>query len=484
MKTTESSLFDLSTAQDEAVQDLRTLLKFNTVNPPGNEALAIDYIRKRLDEHKIEHVTVDSEGRPNLIARIKGTSETEGALLLTGHVDVVPVEIDHWDADPFAAEIRDNYLFGRGAIDMKNMIAMCLQVMILAKNSDKKPHRDLIFAAVSDEEQGCQHGSKFLVDKHPELVNADYMIGEVGGFNLDINDVRYYPIQVAERGTARLKITATGQPGHGSVPHGNMAVISLAKALDNLSQHRLPQHPCRTVKAFIAELAAAQPAPARWVLPLLLNPILSPLVLNFLLPDKGTAETFSANLSNTVTPTVLEAGDSINVIPGEASAYLDGRLLPGQKAEDLIREIRPYLGENVSIELLSWHPGRENPPGDDPLYRAICSNIMKHDPEGIPIPYMVPGFTDAGYFGELGMRCFGYTPIRFPREDNIQFKALFHGHNERIHIEGFRWGVACLWDLVSGFSGIRLDPYNSPQTAAGFSQQSTEEESTSLQGDQ
>ena len=455
MKKTETSFLNLSHAQDEAVRDLQKLLTFNTVNPPGNEALAIDYIRQRLDENNIEHVTVHSEGRPNLVARIKGTGENGGGLLLTGHVDVVPVEAEHWDADPFGAEIRDNYLFGRGAIDMKNMIAMCLQVMILARKSGQKPRRDLIFAAVSDEEQGCRHGSQYLVENHPELVDADYMIGEVGGFNLDINGVRYYPIQVAERGIARIKLTATGLPGHGSVPHGNMAVISLAKALDRLAQHRLPQHTCHTVKRFISALAAAQPAPARWVLPLLLNSTLSPLVLNYLLPDQGTADTFRANLSNTVTPTVIEAGDSINVIPGKASACLDGRLIPGQTAEDLIQEIKPYLGDNISIDLLSSHPGRENPPGDDPLYQAICSNIVKHDPEGIPIPYMVPGFTDAGYFGELGMRCFGYTPVRFPREDNIQFKELFHGHNERIHVDGFRWGVGCLWDLVSGFSGLR-----------------------------
>jgi acetylornithine deacetylase/succinyl-diaminopimelate desuccinylase-like protein len=187
------------------------------------------------------------------------------------------------------------------------------------------------------------------------------------------------------------------------------------------------------------------------VLPLLLNSTLSGFVLDRVIPDPSLKRTLSANLSNTASPTILDAGMKTNVIPGSAEATLDGRLLPGQTSADLFREIRELIGEGFEYEIVNEAQGREET-ADDDLYSAICENIRRHDPNGIPLPYMVPGFTDAQQFGRLGTTCYGYSPIHFPAEDEIVFSELFHGHNERIHVDGYKWGLRCLWDLVRRFT--------------------------------
>ncbi len=450
-ETTSNGLTDSICQQ--AVVDLQNLLKIRSVNPPGGEGPAIEYIQEALNAAGVHNEVLTCEGRPNLVARVPGTGKGGGPILLAGHVDVVPVEPESWDHDPFGGEIHDGYLFGRGAIDMKNMVTMCMHATILAQKAGKKPDRDIIFAAVADEEQGCYYGSRFLVEEHPELVRAEYMLGEVGGYSLDVNGVRYYPIQIAEKGIARIRLTARGTPGHGSIPHGDMAVVKLAEAIQKLDGVRLPTHKTAAVERFIRGLAAHQKFPASKILPLILNPLMSNTVLSRLLPDRGVADTFRASLSNTVSPTMLEGSKAINVIPGTASVLLDGRLIPGQTASDLVAELSDVLGDQFELEVMSWEPGRQND-GDDALFQAICDNVNRHDPDGVPVPYMIPGFSDAGQFGRLGMACYGYSPLRYPAEDEVNFKELFHGHNERIHVEGFKWGMRCFWDLVSRFTGL------------------------------
>ena len=443
-------LADWSEHSKRILEDFRTLLRFRSVNPPGDEGPAAEFLAGRLRDAGIETTIVHSEGRPNVVARLRGDGSGGGPVLLTGHIDVVPVEEEHWDVDPFAAEIRNGYLYGRGAIDMKNMVAMSLGVILALKASGAKLKRDVIVAFVSDEEEGCTHGSRFLVEQHPELVQADYMIGEIGGFNLDINGVRYYPIQVAEKGICQFVMTAEGDPGHGSMPHENNAIVKLGEALVKLSSRRLPLHLTESVDANLRAIARHQKPPASIALPLVTKRALRDVMLNNVIPDKALARSLSALLANTVSPTRLDAGFKNNTIPGTASAVLDGRLIPGQTGEDLLREVKAIVGEGFRFEVLREFPGREDTI-DDPLFRAIEENISRHDPSGHPIPYMIPGFTDAAYFGRLGMRCYGYSPLRFPVEDNVKFTELFHGHNERIHVDGFHWGFRCLWDLVRRF---------------------------------
>ncbi len=443
------------TAAIDPVEYLSSLIQFDTTNPPGNEGECAAWIVERLRSVGVEPTVVESNGRPNVVARIEGDGTGGGPILMTGHMDVVPVDREMWTADPFAAEIRDGYMFGRGTVDMKYMVTHCLTAFMRAAQSGKKPNRDLIFAAVSDEEEGCTHGSRFLVEEHPDLVRAEYMLGEFGGFSLDIKGLRYYPIQIAEKGACQLRLSIKGDPGHGSVPHQNNAVVKLSQAIAKLGTTRLPMHGSRTVDMFLNEMAAAQKAPDKWVLPLLKNPMAAPIILGKLIPDPAIAASMAANLSNTVSPTGLTAGKKLNVIPGTASALLDGRIIPGQTKEDFLRELEAVIGPGFEYEILTYFPGRENTVGtEDPLYRAICDNVRATDPTGIPLPYMLTGFTDAQYFSRLGIQCFGYAPLRFPAEDEIKFNTLVHGHDERLHIEGFKWGNEAFWRLVSTFTGI------------------------------
>jgi acetylornithine deacetylase/succinyl-diaminopimelate desuccinylase-like protein len=442
---------------DRAVEDLATLLRFDTTNPPGNEGPAIEWLASRLRDHGIEPTILSSSGRPNLVARIRGDGTGGGPLLLAGHVDVVPVERENWTHDPFGGEVHDGYLYGRGAVDMKHMVVHCLTAFLLIKRSGITPRRDVIFAAVSDEEEGCTHGSRFLVEQHPELVRAEYMLGEFGGFSHDVNGVRYYMLQAAERGVCQFRLTAHGEPGHGSVPHHQNAVVRLGEALAKLGTRRLPPHICETVRISNAEMAAHQKPPARWILPRVLNPALTHFVLDRVLPDRGLANSLAAQLGNTVSPTMLEAGVKANVIPGTATAVLDGRLVPGQTAADLLREVHDLIGPGFDTEVIRTFEGREEPVRD-PLFELMRETILRHDPEGVPVPYLLPGFTDGQYFGRLGARCYGFAPVRFPKADGVVFAKLVHGHDERIHVEGYRWGLRCFWDLVARFVGVGEAP--------------------------
>ncbi|MFT4705537.1 MAG: acetylornithine deacetylase/succinyl-diaminopimelate desuccinylase-like protein [Bradymonadia bacterium] len=437
------------------LEALRTLLRFDTTNPPGNEEPAIAQVGEWLTAAGVAFTVLRSDGRPNLVARIAGDGTGGGPLLLSGHVDVVPVERAMWTQDPFAAAVVDGYLYGRGTIDMKYMVVHCITAFLDVARSGKVPSRDLILAVVSDEEEGCEHGSRFLVEQHADDVRADYMLGEFGGFSLDVKGKRYYPIQVAEKGACQFRLTAHGDPGHGSVPHNNNAVVKLAQAIAKLGTTRLPAHLHPTVSVFLKEMARHQKAPDKWVLPLLKNPALAGPILKRVIPDKSIAASMAANLSNTVSPTGLSAGAKLNVIPGKASALLDGRLIPGETQESFLAEIREVIGEGFDIEVLTSFEGRANTAVmGDPLFEAICDNVRKHDASGIPLPYMLTGFTDAQNFGKLGAQCFGYAPVQFPAEDEVKFNTLVHGHDERIHVAGFEWGNRAFRELVTGFLGV------------------------------
>lgn len=440
---------------EQALQDLQTLIRFDTTNPPGNEMAAASWIVERLRAAGLEPEVLSSAGRPNVLVRIPGDGSAGGPLLLTGHIDVVAVDREHWTHDPFAADIADGYLWGRGAIDMKYMVIYCLHATMRIAASGRKPGRDIIFAAVSDEEAGCTHGSKFLVEQHPDKVRATHMLGEFGGFSQDGNGVRFYPVQVAEKGVCQMYLRAKGDPGHGSIPIAANAVTRLSEAVALLGRKRLPRHPTDTVREFVSAMAAAQKPPARQVLMQVLNPLIGDAILDRVMPDKSVADTLNAALRNTVTPTMLQAGAQKNVIPSLATATLDGRLIPGQTKDDLWREMQAVIGTEYEHEIITYAQGRENKGfASDPVYKAICDNIRLTDPTGIPVPYMLTGFTDAQQFGRLGMQCYGYAPIRFPVQDNIRFARLVHGHDERIHVEGFHWGVEAFCKLVNRLVGL------------------------------
>jgi acetylornithine deacetylase/succinyl-diaminopimelate desuccinylase-like protein len=441
---------DWASVTAEATRIFKDLLRIDTTNPPGNEIDAARYIAEILDREGIEYKIVEREPtRANLVARLRGSGKGGGPLLLNGHLDVVPADRERWEHDPFGGVEAGGAIWGRGAIDMKNMVAMSLMSLLLLKRRGSALDRDVIFAAVADEEAGSRNGSLFLVEEHPELVRAEYVLNEVGGHTLHMGGARFYPIQVSEKGTCWFEITAEGEPGHGSMPHPRNAVVRLSRALAALGSARLPQHNTPVVEAFLKKLAEHIPFPQNKILPLLLSPVLSGPLLDLL--EKQSLEQaigLNALLRNTASPTMLEAGRKVNVIPSTASARIDGRVLPGQTREDFLREIERVVGEGITITVFQHHEGSVFR-ADTPLFDRVCRTLERHDPGCIPVPYMIPGFTDAFAYKKLGATCYGFSPVRLPPD--LNFTRMYHGHNERIPADGFAWGLRVLYEVVRDF---------------------------------
>jgi acetylornithine deacetylase/succinyl-diaminopimelate desuccinylase-like protein len=430
----------------EALELFRGLLRIDTTNPPGREKAAAEYLAQSLREDGLEPRLFDAAPeRTSLVVRLKGSGHGP-PLMLSAHLDVVPADAAAWRHPPFGAVIEDGWLYGRGAIDMKNMAAMSVMVLKALHRQQVPLDRDLIFAAVADEEAGCALGSQYLVDHHPDEVRAEYVLGEQGAFTQVLNGRRLYPIQVAQKGSVWLRASTEGAPGHGSMPRQDNAVLALCAALAKLTPNALPLHPTASARRFIRALAAAQPLAARTLMPLLLNPRFSDRMLARI-PDPGSARAINAILRNTATPTVLRAGDKTNVIPARAEAELDGRILPGQRPEDLLRELTELLGPTVKLEVLRTMPPVEAS-SDTPMFEHLAAAIPRLDPEGVAVPFIIPGFTDAEPFCRLGATWYGFSPVWFPPEPRASFAELFHGIDERIPVEGFHRGLACLYQVV------------------------------------
>lgn len=443
---------DWAVEGDACVRLLQELIRIPTVNPPGGERRAAELVADFLRGHGLEPVVVESEPeRASVVARYAGSGKL-APLLLTGHLDVVEADAATWTHPPFSAELADGCIWGRGAIDMKNMVSMSACVMSLLARRKPRLARDVIFAGVADEETGSSKGAHFLVSEHPELVRAEYALGEVGGFSLHLMGRVFYPIQVAEKGQVWVKASFDGEAGHGSIPRTDSAVIRAAEAIVRVGRTRLPFHPTEVVQRFLGELAAALPYPARVVLPRLSTPWLAGLLLDRALADPSIRRTFATYLSNTASPTVVRAGTKTNVIPASASFEIDGRTLPGQSEADFLREIRELLGARAMLDVLVSQPPVVTAV-DTPMFRCLTEVIRRHDPEGIPLPAMTPGFTDAKAYARLGTKYYGFAPVRFSAEDGITFSALYHGKDERIPETGLRWGLETLYDAVVSFAG-------------------------------
>ncbi len=450
---------DWSARGEQCVKLLQELLRIPTVNRgteepgDGNESVAAERLADMFRQAKIEPKLVWSQkGRACVVARVKGNGQ-KPPVLLNAHLDVVEADASKWQHDPFGGEIHDGYLWGRGAIDMKNMAAMSASVLVAIQEDfgDGKLDRDVIFAGVADEEAGCKHGSLFLVAEHPELIRAEYTLGEIGAFSQHIFGRTFYPIQTAEKGMAWLKVTFTGEPGHGSMPNPDSAVIRLARAISKIGTTRLPQHPTQAVRSFIHAMARELPTPQKQVLKRLTTPQVAALILDYLVKDEGQRRMFGALLSNTATPTVVRAGAKTNVIPGHATVELDGRTLPGHSSVTLIAELREIIGNEPKIEVL-----RELPPVETsehtPMFAHLVKTVRQHDPLGIPIPFIISGFTDAKAYAKLGSKCYGFSPVKFDPTHEISFSRMYHGHDERVPVDGLKWGLRVLYDAVVGFA--------------------------------
>jgi acetylornithine deacetylase/succinyl-diaminopimelate desuccinylase-like protein len=426
-----------SAAEDEVVGLCADLIRIDTSNPTSTERPAAEYVAGKLAEVGIEPTLLESEpGRASVVARIEGTDPGRGALLIHGHLDVVPADPSEWSVHPFAAEERDGYLWGRGAIDMKDMDAMTLAVVRDWARAGRRPPRDIVLAFLADEEAGGGKGARWLVDNHPGLFEGcTEAISEVGGFSVTVrDDLRLYLVQTAEKGMAWFRLTARGRPGHGSMVHEQNAVVRLAEAVAAIGRHEFPTVMTKTVRQFLEALSDA------------LGVEFDPEDVGALLPKLGgLARALAPTLRNTATPTMLEAGYKSNVVPGVATAVVDGRYLPGQEQE-FERQLDALLPAGVSREWVHYDQAVETT-FDGPLVEAMSAALRAEDPAGLPVPYMMFGGTDAKSFQRLGMRCFGFSPLRLPAD--LDFAALFHGIDERVPVDGLRFGVRVLDRLLA-----------------------------------
>ncbi|PZS15538.1 MAG: hypothetical protein DLM57_12540 [Pseudonocardiales bacterium] len=437
MSQSHSSTTTEVTAQDEVVDLLGELIRINTSNPTHPERPAAEWVAAKLDEVGITSQIIEAApGRASTIARIEGSDPSRAPLLIHGHLDVVPAQAGEWSVDPFGGEIRDGYLWGRGAIDMKDMDAMTLALVREWSRAGRKPPRDLVLAFVSDEEAGGRQGAHYLVDNHPDLFGAcTEAISEVGGFSVSLDEnTRLYLIQTAEKGIDWLRLRATGRPGHGSMVHDDNAVTRLAAAVSRVGTHEFPVLVTDTIRAMVEAIAAATGMdldpddPDEWV------PKLG-----------GMARMIGAVIRNTANPTMLEAGYKTNVIPSSAEATIDARFLPGQE-DALLAQIDELIGEGVEREFLVRDIAVETT-FDGALVDAMSAALRAEDPGAHPVPYLMSGGTDAKSFSTLGIRCFGFSPLLLPPD--LDFTALFHGIDERVPIEGLKFGVRVLDRLLS-----------------------------------
>jgi len=441
----------LPSLADDAKRLCQMLLRMDTTNPPGNERICAEYLASNLAEVGYQPELLEAvPGRTNLVVRHRGTGQLP-PLLLTAHLDVVEADPSKWQRPPFSGDEHDGCLWGRGAIDMKNMAAMCTAIMRRLAATKTVLARDVIFAAVADEEAGCDLGSRFLVEQHRSLVEAEYAIGESGGFSLHLGDTTFYPVQVAEKGFCWVRARVTGEPGHGSMPRHDSAVTRLGEALAALGRARMPLHPTAYVANFLDALRARQPALIQPLVRLLARPQLLARVAR-LVPGASIARSFSALLSNTAAATVVRAGAKTNVIPGVAEFEIDGRTLPGQTDYDLMRELREVLGPDVELEIIKSAPPVVTDPVGSPLFDLIKSEVERREPGAVVVPYMIPGFTDAKYFTQTGARWYGFSPVKIEKNAGIKFADMFHGHDERVPVAGLAWGTEVLDAVVRGIS--------------------------------
>ncbi|GAA1288981.1 M20/M25/M40 family metallo-hydrolase [Saccharothrix xinjiangensis] len=427
----------LRLAQDEVVSLASELIRIDTTNTGDaatlvGERAAAEWVAEKLSEVGYETTYVESgaKGRGNVIARLQGADPSRGALLVHGHLDVVPADASEWSVHPFSGAVEDGYVWGRGAVDMKDMCAMALAVARRFKRDGVVPPRDIVFAFLADEEAGGIWGAKWLVDNRPELFEGvTEAISEVGGFSITLkDDVRAYLVETAEKGIRWLKLRVRGTAGHGSMIHHDNAVAKLAAAVTKLGQHRFPVVLTPSVREFLAGVSE---------------------ITGLEFPEDdvegaigklgGLSRMIGATLRDTANPTMLSAGYKANVIPSVAEATVDCRILPGRE-EAFDRELAELLGPEVEREWLGLPPVETT--FDGALVDAMVASISAEDPGAKVLPYMLSGGTDAKSFQQLGIRNFGFAPLKLPAD--LDFSALFHGVDERVPVDALRFGVRVL----------------------------------------
>ena len=460
-------MLDWDRATDEVVEHLRSLIRIPSVNPPdggpelaaghnpaGGETAAARYCADVLQDAGLAAEVLEAApARGSCFARLPATTQRpEPPLILLSHLDVVPVEADTWTRDPFGGELVDGVIWGRGAVDMKDMAAMELGVMVALVRDGGERRRDVIFAAVADEEAGGRFGALHWVKQRPDLFQdgdgrpAEAALNEVGGYSMTVGGRRVYTIQVAEKGIVWTRMSATGTPGHGSMPHPDNPTIKLAAAVNRVSDRTRPPRLTPVVKRFLDVLGLAdvisaadrsdEVALAAALLDGLENPVLR--------------RSINAMLRDTVTPTVIRSGQKVNVIPAAGMAELDVRTLPGTDQQEILESIRELAGSDVQVESVMTMPALEWP-SDAPIVELMEQALRSADPEAAAAPMMITPGTDAKGLARLGIPTYGFAPLRLDPE--TPFLSLFHAPDERVPVSALRFGLPVLYEVVSRFIG-------------------------------
>ena len=459
----------LGAAQAELVEMLRGLIRIRSVNPPepaGGELEAAHYIAGILSDAGLNPQVVEPfEGRGSVHARLQGDGTGGEPLLLLAHLDVVPAPPEGWTHDPFGGDVADGYVYGRGAVDMKGTIAMQLAVVRLlaaeAREAGRDPaadpvpglSRDVLITVTADEEAGGFGGAGWLVENRPEWLQAAGALTECGGVSVTAAGQRIYPIQVAEKGFAVYRVLVHGTSGHGSMPRPENAAVRAAEIIRRLA---VPGRPRLTpiMERFIGATADALPTEPGRLLRTIAHPDvrLSDAAIDTLC-EPTYARAVRALLRDTISPNIIQAGVKYNVIPGEAELYVDCRVLPGTTEEQIRADIESRLGdlaEASDVDLVIFGAPVESA-ADTDLYRILETTIRAHDPDGSPVPGMVPFATDAKHTARLGIPTYGFSPLRL--DPNELFLDRFHGVDERVGLDALRWGLPVLYDAVREFCG-------------------------------
>jgi len=436
MKLTDAQRIELEEDVVKLCQELIQIPSVNFGEGKGDEKAAAEYVAAKMKEVGIESKIYESApNRCSVVARIEGKDKSRPGLVVNGHLDVVPANAADWSVDPFSGAIKDGCIWGRGAVDMKNMDAMILAVIRLWARHNYQPERSIVVVFFGDEEAGGIYGSRWMAEKHPEVfAGCSETISEVGGFSLTLlSGKRVYAIEASQKGIEWMKITAEGVAGHGSMVNNANAVTRLTEAIAKIGNYTWPQRITKTSDLFFQKISELSGKPYD-------RNNLQPLI-----DEVGPmGKMIGATLCNTTNPTMLEAGYKANVIPQSASAVVDGRTLPGFEKE-LLDTVKSLVGEHVKVESLVSDIPLEVEFGG-PLVDAMIAAIKSEDPDGIPIPYLLSGGTDNKALAKLGIVGYGFSPLKLPPD--LDFTGLFHGIDERVPIDSLQFGARTLFHFL------------------------------------
>ena len=426
---------------------LQTLIRFDTTNPPGNEAECLAFLKGLFDAHGLEgQLLGGSAERPNLVVRVPGRGEAP-PLLLQGHVDVVTTEGQAWSQPPFGGRLIDGWVWGRGALDMKGGVAMMVAALLRGLEAGRRPAGDVVLCCLADEEAGGVHGAQHLVEHHAGLfAGIRHGIGEGGGATQHIAGRRFYPIMVAEKRACRLRVTLRGPGGHASRSHRGGTMAALGEMLVALDRRRLPVHVTPVVAAYIRGIADASPEPSRSRLLALLDPARTDAALDEMGPEAGR---FDPLLHHTINATIVRGGQKINVIPSEVTVEMDGRMLPGFEPEAFIAEVRGVIGPEPAVEVIGVGP-RLAEAERGPFYHLLCAVLGELEHGVVPLPMLMTGGTDQRHFARLGIEGYGYLPLRLPQGFG---QETVHAADERVPAAALDFGTEALGRVLDRYRG-------------------------------